>query len=219
MLLLLTYRLTWASTSGSFVGHVCRGWMPKERDDLAFHRRVCAIWLPLDPFVSGSISGPGGCSAVLKQKELGKALRTEKNKGPSLAHSGHSSTGASPSVMRRGKAKALPRPRCPTKTAPRPSCTLWPRGTVQILSKSYPKTVQILSHPSAMSGVLHTLKSAGSKVKGEKWACEPSQTYLEKGNIHWGRESSVWSTFRGWTSWPLAFGPGVPGLSPNFHLK
>ena len=70
MLLLLTYRLTWASTSasGSFVGHVCKGWMPKDREDLAFHRRVCAIWLPQDPFVRGSISGPGGCSAVLKQR-------------------------------------------------------------------------------------------------------------------------------------------------------
>lgn len=75
-LLLLTYRLTWDSSSGSFVGHVWRGWMPKERDDFAFQRRVCASWLPQDPLVSGSISGPGGWDAVLKQKEMGKGLRT-----------------------------------------------------------------------------------------------------------------------------------------------
>lgn len=75
-LLLLTYRLTWDSSSGSFVGHVWRGWMPKERDDFAFQRRVCASWLPQDPLVSGSISGPGGWDAVLKQIEMGKGLRT-----------------------------------------------------------------------------------------------------------------------------------------------
>lgn len=75
-LLLLTYRLTWDSSSGSFVGHVWRGWMPKERDDFAFQRRVCASWLPQDPLVSGSISGPEGWDAVLKQKEMGKGLRT-----------------------------------------------------------------------------------------------------------------------------------------------
>lgn len=79
--LLLTYRLTWDSSSGSFVGQVWRGWMPKERDDFAFQRRVCASWLPQDPLVSGSISGPGGWGAVLREGE-GYGAETQKRGQP-----------------------------------------------------------------------------------------------------------------------------------------
>lgn len=143
MLLLLTYRLTWASTSGSLVGHVCRGWMPKDREDLAFHMRVCVIWFPQGPFVRGSIRGPGGCSAVLKQRGWERhwgQRRTWPSAGlfPPL--------GASPPVIM-GEDKTFPRSRCPTKTAPYPYCTLWHHGR---------RTIQILSHPLAMSGGLHT---------------------------------------------------------------
>ena len=203
MLLLLTYRLTWASTSGSFVGHVCRGWMPKDREDLAFHRRVCAIWLPQDPFVRGSISGPGGCSAVLKQRGWERHWEQRRTRAqcwpvwPLLP-------GGQPIVIR-GEDKTLPRSRCPTKTAPYPYCTLWHHSR---------RTIQILSHPLAK-----TLQALESKVQGGWWVCEPSQAYLEKRSIRWGRESSIWSTCRAWTSWPSVFSPGVPGLSPSFQLK
>lgn len=45
--------------------------------------------------------------------------------------------------------------------------------------------------PLAVSAAIPTAPSAGSKVQGGRPAFEPSQTYLEKGNIHSARDSYV----------------------------